>query len=366
MYSESIFLLFSYEINTKKKKINFPSWKILKSKILENELKKGDNKYTIELYKINYNKPFPFFMLKSYIDLEIDNYKLDLKTFQDEIFIFNEKKDLNVNCLSIEEEFNFYYDYIQKNTDISKNALNSLIKSIFRILQEDQNHSTLSLLLTIILINEDSRIIINKNNFEQILLLTSKKGDFSKFNEEKVCSKLNKKPFITYFIIYNILENKNKLRDLIKYEENKQLIFDCLKRYKKLFNNNIENFLDYSFLIEEANSIDKLYILFQYTKNLSEFIFLLNDKKEKIFKLIFEKDKEKEFMIENFFSLKEKRDNIFQKFNDSFYISLIRIKEYILLNYKEKYIYGFRNKPKSDFFIQIFLFNYMQSIFLYY
>jgi hypothetical protein len=90
-YSESIFLLFSYELN-KKKTINFPSWKIVRNIILENELKKGDNKYTIELYEINFNKPFPFFMFKSFIDIEIDNDKLNLKTFQDEKFIFNEKK----------------------------------------------------------------------------------------------------------------------------------------------------------------------------------------------------------------------------------------------------------------------------------
>lgn len=199
---ESIFLLFSYELN-KKKTINFPSWKIVRNIILENELKKGDNKYTIELYEINFNKPFPFFMLKSSVDIEIDNDKLNLKTFQDEIFIFNEKKDLKVNCLTIEEEFNFYYELLKKDKNISKNALNSLIKSIFRILKEDQRHSTLSLLLTII-INEESSKIIDKYEFEQILLLTVKKGDFSKFDEEKICSKLNKKPLliILLYIIY--------------------------------------------------------------------------------------------------------------------------------------------------------------------
>ena len=78
---------------------------------------------------------------------------------------------------------------------------------------------------------------------------------------------------------------------------------------------------------------------------------MLNNKKEHIFKLIFEK--EKGFSIQDFFSPTD--DNIFnENFNESFYISLISIKEYILKTYKDKFIFGFKIEPEKISFALIY------------
>jgi hypothetical protein len=85
---------------------------------------------------------------------------------------------------------------------------------------------------------------------------------------------------------------------------------------------------------------------------------LLNNKKEHIFDLIFEK--EKGFLIQDFFSPTD--DNIFnENFNESFYISLISIKEYILETYKDKFIFGFKIEPERKDFIHSILFNFFIS-----
>ena len=188
--SKSVFLLFSYELN-KKKKISFSSWNIVNKVILEDKYKKEDNDYIIELYEIK--REFkPFFMFGSYIDIKIDNYDLGMKIFQDEIFIFNEKNDLNINCLTIEEEFNLYYEFIKKNKDKDnpKNILN-LKESIFRIMNENKKCLTLSLLLTII-IEEDFNKIIDEKIIEKFISFIDKKGNLLKIDKEKLYLKFKK------------------------------------------------------------------------------------------------------------------------------------------------------------------------------
>jgi len=188
--SKSVFLLFSYELN-KKKKISFSSWNIVNKVILEDKYKKEDNDYIIELYEIK--REFkPFFMFGSYIDIKIDNYDLGMKIFQDEIFIFNEKNDLNINCLTIEEEFNLYYEFIKKNKDKdnSKNILN-LKESIFRIMNKNKKCLTLSLLLTII-IEEDFNKIIDEKIIEKFISFIDKKGNLLKIDKEKLYLKFKK------------------------------------------------------------------------------------------------------------------------------------------------------------------------------
>ena len=359
-YSQSTFLLFSYELN-KKKKIS--RCKIVKNIILDNQLKKEENNYIIELYEIKIENNNTFFnILAPYANIKIDNYELDLKMNNDEMFFFNEKKDLNLNCLSIEEEFNFYYEFIKKDKDLSKMALNSLIKSIFRILKENKEHSTLSLLITI-MSKEELAEYINEYMSEKLLLNIEKKGDISKKNIKKLILKLNpdltfskKEPYNHFIIICIILEKMHELRYILHSEENIRFVLHCLFRYKKLFENNIKIFPDYSFLIDYVNSIKELYNIFHYIKNLSEFIFLLNDKKVHIFQLIFKNVKD--FRIEYF--IEHKNDIFDEKFNESFYISLICINEYILNNYKEKII-GFKKYSDYDDFIRFSLFHFFIS-----
>jgi len=351
--SKSVFLLFSYELN-KKKKISFSSWNIVNKVILEDKYKKEDNDYIIELYEIK--REFkPFFMFGSYIDIKIDNYDLGMKIFQDEIFIFNEKNDLNINCLTIEEEFNLYYEFIKKNKDKDnpKNILN-LKESIFRIMNENKKCLTLSLLLTII-IEEDFNKIIGEKIIEKYISFIDKKGNLLKIDKEKLYLKFKNNPLNNYYIMYVILENKDKLRDLVIVKENRRFIFACLFKYKKFFKNYIKIFPDYSFLIDSIDSAKILFDLFQYPKNLSEFIFLLDDKKEHIYKLISER---KRIFIQDFFSPK---DSIFnEKFNESFYFSLININAYI--NKERLLIIGFRRESEYfDLIIRCNLFNFFIS-----
>jgi hypothetical protein len=354
-----VFLLFSYE-SKKQKKINFYKYKIVDKIILENKFIKKENNYIIELYEIERSNTIFELVLKNsnIISIQIDNYELNIKLSTDELFIFNEKKDLNINCLTIEEEFKFYYEFIKKHKDKSKKYLTSLIKSTFRILEENKEHSTFSLLLTI-LIEEESIKFINENNYdiEKTLLKIEKKGDLPKIDKKKL-DFFEENKFMKYYIIYIIFENKDELRKYIKKPKNRRLIFDVLFKYKKLFQNYINIFNDYSFLIDEVDSIIVLYNLFHFPKKLSEFIFLLNNKKEHIFDLIFEK--EKGFLIQDFFSPTD--DNIFnENFNESFYISLISINEYILETYKDKFIFGFKIEPKRKNFIHSILFNFFIS-----
>ena len=293
-YSQSLFFLFSYELNKKNEKIDFSKGKIVKNIILENQLKKEENNYKIELYEIEMEK-FNFFFLAPHINIKIGKDELNMEIPRDEMFMFNEKKDLKVNCLSIEEEFNFYYEFIKKNNNNSKKTLNSLINSIFRILKGKKEHTTLSLLLNIIIIISEEEFL-KKYEFiiQKLLLNTDKKGNVSKINKDALYSKLNSKPifsknypYIDCIIAYIILEDRDKLREIIDFKENDTFIFDYLIRYKKLFENYIKFFPDYSFLIDYVSSSKELYNIFHYVKNLSEFIFLLDAKKENIFQLIF-------------------------------------------------------------------------------
>jgi len=362
LYSQSLFLLFSYELD-KKKKIDFSKGKLVKNIILENQFKKEKNNYIIELYEIKVENNNFFFLVSPYINIKINNYDLNLNINKDEKFIFNEKKDLNANCLTIEEEFNFYYKFIKKDKDNSKKLLDSLIKSIFRILKENKEHSTFSLLLTIIT-EEEINKNINAYDIESLLLNTEKKGDISKININEFFSKnknlffqKKKHPFIYFYFLYNLLANGNKLEFLLDNIEERNFIFDCLDKFKKLLKNYIKIIPAFSFLIDAANSCKELHNILFYIKNLSEFIFLLNDKKKHIFQLIFEN--EKDFNIEHFI---EQKDDIFnEKFDESFYFSLISINEYILNKYKGKKIIGFKRGSNSGDFIRFNLFNFFFS-----
>ena len=360
-YTESIFLLFSYEFN-KKKKIYFSKGKILRNIILENQLNKEEKNYIIELYEIKIENS-PLFFFTPYINIKIDNYELSEKILRDEMFIFNEKKDLKVNCLSIEEEFNFYYEFIKKDKDNSQKTFNSLIQSILRILKENNNHSTFSLLLNIITKEEFNKSFI-LDDIEKILINTDKKGDISKINKDKLFLKIEngpifkeKNPFTNFFILYMILENREELRYLLNKGDNRIYIFDCLYKFKKLLKNYIKIIPDYYFLIDEAYSNEVLYNIFYYIKNLYEFILLLNAKKEHIFQLIFEN--EKDFRIEKF--IKYKKDIFNEKFDESFYISLISINEYKSNNYKERLIIGFRRDKDYGNIIRYILFHFFIS-----
>ena len=183
-YPQSVFLLFSYELNKTKEKIDFSKGKIVKNIIIENQLKKEENNYKIELYEIEIDINNFLFIVAPYINIKIGKYELNMKILRDEMFMFNEKKDLKVNCLSIEEEFNFYYEFIKKNNYNSKNTLNSLINSIFRILKENKVHITLSLLLNIIIISEEEFLKKDGYIIQKLLLNIDKKGDVSKINKD--------------------------------------------------------------------------------------------------------------------------------------------------------------------------------------
>ena len=361
-YSQSLIFLFSYELN-KKKKNDFSKGEIVKTIILENQFKKKNNNYIIELYEIKIENSNILIFRDPYINIKKDNYELKLKIDRDETFIFNEKKDLNANCLTIEEEFNFYYKFIKIDQDNSKILLNLLIKSIFRILRGNKEHSTFSLLLTIIT-EEEINKNINVYDIEKLLLNTEKIGDISKININEFFSKnehlfFQEKvhPFTYFYLLYILLTNRHELRVFINDKEKRNFIFDCLYKFKKLLKNYIEIIPDYPFLIDAAYSIKELLIIFFYIKNLSEFIFLLDNNKEHIFQLIF-KD-ERDFWIEDFI---KQKDGIFnENFDESFYISLININEYIINNYKRKLIIGFKRDSNCGNFIHFILFNFFFS-----
>ena len=84
-------------------------------------------------------------------------------------------------------------------------------------------------------------------------------------------------------------------------------------------------------------------------------LFIL--KKWELRELIFEN--EKDFRIEKF--IKYKKDIFNEKFDESFYISLISINEYKSNNYKERLIIGFRRDKDYGNIIRYILFHFFIS-----
>ena len=319
--SDKIYFLSSFNI---KKTIGYKSF-INMSKIkIENITKKKN--ISVDLYelKVNIKNDNSLFEL----EIEIDNKSFILCSnnikkgtnfiFNKTIIDKNTKEKMKLNCFDINEEFDIYYHHFK---NMSKLDIESLIKSSLKIIEDGGKDSTFSFLFH--LFTKYTSIFTNIKDINSFLIKIKDKGDLSKIDKNKVqiifdSFNCNYNPII---IIYSIFNDIDYLKKMINNKVCRHAIFACLVKYNNLFSKSIELFPDYSFLIDKSNSLQEIIDVLKCSYKLSDFIFLINKKKEHISKYI----KEDLILINDYFNM----ENEFNKsFNDHFYISLISLKEY--------------------------------------
>ena len=253
------------------------------------EIKK--NEITFYIYYIEFYGYLP----ESGINIKIPGDSLYIKANENnnkKNFLFNQflfdkdnKKKCKLNFFDIYEEFEIYYriHYDQKNKN--KNSLKYLISSTIYLFKNNKEESSFSFFLTV-LIKDTEKIFINIFNEEKdnILLNIKNKGDLTKIKNEEIkllfMLKINYK-YEDVCLIYMILsENIVELKQLLKDNNISNLMFKCLKKYKNLFSNSLKLFPDFSFLINMSDSLDKIKIILKCSNSLTDFIYLLNEKKE--------------------------------------------------------------------------------------
>ena len=291
--------------------------------------------------------------------LKLDN----IKFHKSKIFLFN--KDLidennrkigKLNCFDINEEFDLYYEFHSKEKNIKN--LDFLISSTMNIFENVNENSNFSFLVNIIM--KDSFELINKRMLEEILLNIKNKGDLTKISKEKlneiyICRK-DTKILQIIILIYMILSEQN-IDEIVKFLELKKIrvveLISYLDKFENLFKNSINLFPKYTFLLDDIDSFDEIIKIFKCSKNLIDFIFFLNEKKEIIISILDDekkeievkneidfleemnkgnekddKEKKKEInklILNNFFDL----ENAFNpEFDENFYIILSNIKEF--------------------------------------
>ena len=311
-----IIILFSHQ-NNKKNKITFPDIDIHSNQI-ENITEKKD--ISIELFELFINRYKEKFTLEIMIDnkefiLNVD--KVTKKTnflFDQKIIDKNTKEEKRLNCLNINEEFDIYYNYFK-----DKNDLESLIKSTLALLDEEK-YSSFSFLFHIF---SKCHHYISKLGINNILLKIKYKGNLSKYDNQNLYKSIPEEfHFSPILIIYYIFNDIFKLKKFIDINENNIITtINFLYKYSNLFDKALEIFPAYSFLIDKAETIEKIKIVLKCSNNFSNFIYMINEKKEHISKYI----TDKLIIINDFFDL----NNIFNEpFNNNFYKSLIELNEY--------------------------------------
>ena len=183
--------------------------------------------------------------------------------------------------------------------------------------------------------------IYNKN----ILLNINKKGDLSKISKDELY-KIFAKPEKNYLIIeliYCVFQDLERLKILISDFNNKILLFECIQQFNLLFSNSFKLFPNYIFLIDIAKSINDIKSILKCSNKLTDFIYLINEKKEYIIKFI---EKENEIVLTDFFNISKAFN---ESFDDHFYFTLNKIEE-------------FENKNNKKIFHLIYEKSYLKKI----
>ena len=319
-YSIICFLL-SYEENESIKIIN------QKNKIFPlGKIEKNEKAFFIDYIELFYgyeqdgvrieinNKSF-FIEKSKYIIC--DNSKIFL--FNNFLYDNKKKDERKLNCFNINEEFEIYYKIHSEKNKIS---FRFLINSVINLFKNEDPNLDFSLFLIILKKN------IKLESFDDILKCIKNKGDLTKISKEDINQIIfqNIKKFFIIKLIYITFQDTDELKNLL-YEdgEMKFSLFECLEKYK-LFAYNLELYPKYSFLIDFSDSINEIKIILKCSKSFSDLIYLINEKKKEISRLI---KKKYEIVLEDFYNLK----GIFiQAFDEKFYLTLNLIKEFETAN----------------------------------
>ena len=314
-----IYFLFSYDNDKKdKKKIINLDFKSQKNHKIKNITEKKN--LSVELIELLYNIEKENENVIPEIETKIDNKTFILKIenikkginiiFNPTIIDKETKEEIKLNCFDINEEFDIYYNFFEDDIE-------SLINSSIKLIEDGGKNSTFSFLFHMF---SKYPIISEKIEINKLLFKIKHKGDLSKIDKDiykSIPKYLNINPIL---IIYYFFNDINILKKIIDNEEYRNDVFNCLEKYNNLFPNSIELYPDYSFIIDKLDSIQKIITILKCSNKLSDFIYVINEKKEHISKYL-----EKILIINDFFNIK----NIFNEpFNDNFYFSLFNIKEY--------------------------------------
>ena len=334
--------LFTCETNIKEIKI-VEYKKIFQIGEIIKENKKSFSIYYIEIFD-QIGKDIEIKFLDKTFLIKTNDTKLGVSfLFNQSLFDKNNKKIDKLNIFDIYEEFEIYYRIHSEKKNM--NSLKLLISSTLNYLKANKEESNFTLFLTLF-IKEHSQII---NNIDDILVNMKNKGDLKRISHDELykivlANKKNEK-YMEIYLIYIILSQKTELINALLKDGylNEQSIFDCLKKYIKIFSNSVQLFPKFTPLLKLANSFDKIESILKCSKDLIDFIYFINEEKELILKYI---DEKYCLRIENFFDLEWAFK---QQFDEDYYLALNNIREFEI-----KFKKNFFNLD-LDMFYKIFL-----------
>ena len=330
--------LFTCETNIKEIKI-VEYKKIFQIGEIIKENKKSFSIYYIEIFD-QIGKDIEIKFLDKTFLIKTNDTKLGVSfLFNQSLFDKNNKKIDKLNIFDIYKEFEIYYRIHSEKKNM--NSLKLLISSTLNYLKANKEESNFTLFLTLF-IKEHSQII---NNIDDILVNMKNKGDLKRISHDELykivlANKKNEK-YMEIYLIYIILSQKTELINALLKDGylNEQSIFDCLKKYIKIFSNSVQLFPKFTPLLKLANSFDKIESILKCSKDLIDFIYFINEEKELILKYIDEKNC---LRIEDFFDLELAFE---QQFDEDYYLALKNIREFEI-KFKKKF---FNLKMICDF-----------------
>ena len=193
-----------------------------------------------------------------------------------------------LNCFDISEGFEIYYKIHSEQQNM--NSLNSLIKSTINKIKNFPNKYHFYLFL-VIFIKAPYQLI--KNNIDNILINLKYEGDITKISKNELYNVVNKlkekRIILIIYLIYIILSEQNfeEIQDFLQKNGIKimELIY-CMDKYKNIFLHLLKIFPNYTFIINNSNSLEDCKIILKCSKNLVDFIYSVNESKEFILKHI--------------------------------------------------------------------------------
>ena len=207
---------------------------------------------------------------------------------------------------------------------------------------------------------------ISKDEFYEITVGSEKyiyllnKGDLTRISKDefyKIVKYIHL--YLIYLFFFPYCEELDEL--LVEIKNSKQIMLECMKKYKFLFSNTIQLYPEYSFLMSLSESLNELKIILKCSKNLSDLIYIINQNKIDISRLL--KKDNKSIIIEEIFNL-EMAFN--ESVDDNFYFLLNEIKEYekktnlklfyTIKNHKTDLLALIKEKYQDKIFINILIF----------
>ena len=366
----SLYFLFTNE-NYNEKKIGFPE---IKTKVNRYNTNYNDNKkYSVVLFEIFGNEFKEIIIL---IDNSLFIMPIKAKTTNENIFLFNQKlievktkKEIKLNILNINEEFDIYYNYCKEKfaefTAPPTKIKDDLLSSALYILK---TNSTFSFFLTILI--KFPKLYQNDWKFCEKLLLDIKyKGDLSIIDKKelyniKIDDSMEYTVIIDIFSIFNDIDYLRQKIDEKNY--NKERLFFNLSKYKVLFYNSLDMIQSYSFLISVSDSISNIKIVLKCINNFTDFINIINENKEHIIKLIKKIDKEERkniIIINDYFDIRKIieegiKENVY---NSLFCIKGIEMKSDIKIFFVSDFLL-FNDKNNDEILLRNFIFNYFRGL----